>query len=150
MQLDLTRVKRVVKLRPYDEETDKRYIQSTLLKSVYMGARCFEGVGEKEFNEKMMSKIYAKVLDSNCLIACNADDPTQIFGYILYKPNNIVDWIYIKKDFRKLKIATYLFTEIFGECDRYEISYPFETYMTQRLKEKFKHRIKMKHNILLW
>lgn len=150
MKVDLSQVRRVVKLRPYNEDTDKNFILSTYLKSVYSGARCFQGVSEREFNDRLMDVFRKKVETCKCVVACNAEDEAQIFGYLLYTPTTVVQWLYVKKDFRKLKIATLLFTDVFGDHERYEISYPFETYMTQKLKQNFQHIIKFKHNILLW
>lgn len=48
---------------------------------------------------------------SNCLVAKNQDDFDQLFGFIVFEEDdktNTIHYIYVKKIFRRLKIATQL------------------------------------------
>lgn len=50
----------------------------------------------------------------NTLIICNEDDLDQIFGYIIFKDDDLY-WIYVKYDFRKIGLATDAIEKVFGD-----------------------------------
>jgi hypothetical protein len=61
------------------------------------------------YQRKMINSILAV---SNIIIATNKDNPTEIFGYIIWQNGKFgsqVHWTYVKHPFRGLGLATYLY-----------------------------------------
>lgn len=98
-----------LKIRSATEE-DIPFICNAWLKSYRSGYLCREVANTIYFAEhhKLIDRLIKK---SNVMIACNPEDPTQIFGFSC---NEIVDnvyvlhFIYIKQTYRNLGIATHL------------------------------------------
>ena len=146
----LEQVKRKVKLRPYDEVKDMPFVLSSFIKPAFEAKNCFEGATRKEFNDVMVPHFKEKLQSLKCIIACNAFDDDQIYGFILYSPKGFVYWIYVKKLLRRLKIGTYLFKSAFGYKDDYKIQYPFETHVVDKLKKQFPNLNLNVNKILMW
>jgi len=54
-------------------------------------------------------ELIAKILQrASCVVACNAEDPDQIFGYLVFEKQHdrpCIHYLYVKEKFRKLGIA---------------------------------------------
>lgn len=48
--------------------------------------------------------------EAKAVVACNPEDPTQIYGYIVYQPD-VLHWVYVKHTFRGAGIARMLVAE---------------------------------------
>ncbi len=56
-------------------------------------------------------KIVALLLspDWQCLVATSDDDTTEIMGYLIYKDQNTLGWLHVKKQYRSFGVASALF-----------------------------------------
>lgn len=77
---------------------------------------------------------------SEAVIACNADDPNQIFGYIVYERIDnalVVHYIYVKQSFRKLGIGkTLLQSTGWQKGDAFIFTH--DTYISAKLAMKYR------------
>jgi hypothetical protein len=95
----------LVLLRPY-RLTDEAFVYKTFLEGLRYGNETFRQMDKIQFYEN-----YRKVLNSliqkketQIKIAALKEDPDVILGYAITRPE-IVDWIFVKKSWRRLGIA---------------------------------------------
>lgn len=68
-----------------------------------------------EFSYMMLNDLIDKIFNiSECYVACDKNDPDQIFGYIVYKDDTIF-WIYTKYAFRKAYVGSRLLEHTVGK-----------------------------------
>lgn len=80
---------------------------------------------DNEQNKHIANRFYYDVLQAKlkrvleqkdrAFVACNAEDPEQIFGYILYKKTAdslIIDYVYVKDIFRQQGLANALIAKV--------------------------------------
>lgn len=97
------------------KKEDLPLIYSTWLLGLYHGCEWFSRIKKDSF-----FKNYKLVLDRllpRCTVkvAVLADDEDVILGYICYRDNNL-DWIFVKKAWRKMGIAKMLVPQEITNC----------------------------------
>jgi hypothetical protein len=83
---------------------DLPLIYSTWLLGLYHGCDWFNRIDKKAFFDNYKKLIEKRVVDSDIKVAVLSDDPDVILGYVCYR-NNVLDWIFVKKAWRKMGIA---------------------------------------------
>jgi len=100
-----------LELRSYSPISDKSFIYSSWLKTYkkasYFAKRIRNDVFFKE-HHKIIDYLFSKPTIA-VLIACPKGDPDTITGYLVYEPNKVVHFIYIKDAYRSMGIARVLF-----------------------------------------
>ena len=93
-------------LRAYEPVGDSAFVISTWIKS-YRDAAAMRAVPTPVYNIGMRKRVDKILADPNttCLIACDSDTPELIFGYIIKAAGNIVHYVYVKSQYRKLGTA---------------------------------------------
>jgi len=89
------------------EESDINFILSTWLLGLYHGCEWFSRIEKKVFFDNYKKIVTQRIMNGNVKVAVLAEDPDVILGYIVYR-ENVLDWIFVKKAFRKLGIAKIL------------------------------------------
>lgn len=87
---------------------DKPFIYSTWLLGLYHGNSWFNSIEKKVFFDNY-KHIVTKYLElGTVVLACLPDDEDVVLGYCCYH-NNALDWIFVKKSWRKLGIGRQLY-----------------------------------------
>jgi hypothetical protein len=97
---------KIRELRPGDES----FIYSTWLKS-FKNSKYTGPIPNHMYWTVYSDVIKYLLTRAKTLVACNPANEKQVFGYIVYEDENIVHWLYVKKDFRCFGIGTKLFKE---------------------------------------
>lgn len=98
------------------EEGDKNFILATMLRSLYYGGSVFSDVPKDVFMG-LYHKILQQLLDrpdTEINVACLKDAPEVILGYSIVRRITempILDFVYVKKSFRKVGIGKSLVPE---------------------------------------
>lgn len=58
-----------------------------------------------------MERAFAR---ANVTIACDGDDPDQLFGFVVHELVAMVHWVYVKAPFRRMGIARKMLEPIEG------------------------------------
>jgi hypothetical protein len=75
--------------------------------------------------------------DCRVVVACDPEDHAHLFGYIVFRPHDgysIIDWVYVKKPFRKLGIAATLLESPSARSSVTEVSHLTDSgeYLTRK------------------
>jgi hypothetical protein len=94
-------------IRPPDL-TDKSFIFNSWLKS-YRGSAFAKNQCNEVYYNNYKKIVERALVRSMVAVACNPDDYTQVYGYIVYEvlpaDNTVVHYIYVKFPYRRFKIA---------------------------------------------
>lgn len=88
-------------------EEDLPLIYSTWLLGLYHGCDWFNRIEKKAFFDNYKKVVEQRVMHSQVKVAVLVEDPDVILGYVCYR-NNVLDWIFVKKAWRKIGIAKML------------------------------------------
>ena len=89
---------------------DIGFLFSSFLQSSYYGDYSIHGRIRLSVFKKHHRRVMESVLrrkDTRVIVACMPDDPSVIFGYVIYAANKLF-WIYVKDAFRKKGIGRFL------------------------------------------
>lgn len=86
---------------------DGPFIYSTWLRGLYYGNDWFRKIDKTSFFDKYRIVVNNLLTRSTVRVACLEDDQDVIVAYVVYS-GNCLHWVYVKKDWRKLGIATAL------------------------------------------
>jgi hypothetical protein len=113
---------KIRELRPEDES----FIYSTWLKS-FKNSK-YTGPIPNHLYWPFYSEVI-KYLLGRCktLVACNPENEKQVFGYIVYEDENIIHWVYVKRDFRRWGIGKKLHTASGVGVGGFPYFYTFKT-----------------------
>lgn len=106
MHGNLNQLTRVITIREANQEDISFIYKSWLIG--YKSARTNHRVRNSIYFKNQTKVIDQILLRAKVYVACNIDDPTQLYGYICteYFPNAVVlHWLYVKYKFRKFGIA---------------------------------------------
>ncbi len=85
--------------------TDESIIYATWLNSLYC-VEPFRRLPKDYFMAAHHALIQSLLTRSQVLIACDPNDPDQIYGYCVCSlGDGVLHWIFTKKDFRRFKVA---------------------------------------------
>jgi len=89
---------------------DHNFISATFLRGLYYGDSWFSLMRKDDFMVNYSSIIEALLRNTNTRvkIACLKEDYDVILGYAILGSNDTLNWVYVKKDWRKLGIANSL------------------------------------------
>ena len=94
------------------DSSDLNFIYDTFLNSLHydteLGKSCRNDIFYPEY-QKIIDRI---LLRSTIKVACHQEEPSVIFGYLIFEPD-ILHYCFIKQSFRRLGIATALFNDSF-------------------------------------
>jgi hypothetical protein len=141
----LQNVRNCVIARKYDEDIDKRFVYNSFLQSAKR-SEAFKEIPLSFFNALFSKKINTLLNNFNCLVACNPQEPEQVYGYIIYDTDTVF-YVYVKHHWRQKSIASFLFIEAFGEKEEYELNYPIRTHGERKFKKL--EQLKLTYNPLL-
>ena len=126
-----------IRLRPMVED-DLAFIFNSWLKSYR-----FSHFGEKITNTIYFSdhhKIIERLIDhSKVLVACNQEDPTQVYGYIVGGESEgtfVLHFIYVKHTFRNMGVGKTLL-DAMGHDKEVAGVYTHHTRMADKLAAKY-------------
>lgn len=86
---------------------DLPLIYSTWMLGLYHGCDWFNKIEKKAFFDNYKKVVEKRVTDSDIKVAVLTEDPDVILGYVCYR-GNVLDWIFVKKAWRKMGIAKML------------------------------------------
>jgi len=88
---------------------DKDIVLATWLRGQYWGSEYWSRMEQDEFFDKYADYVKDLICKPNTMIdvACMADAPTVVLGYIAYNDQTLY-WSYVKRDYRKQGIANLL------------------------------------------
>lgn len=89
---------------------DINFILSTALKGLYYGSRFWAEVDQDSFFKNYEPFFKTLMLKGTIRIACLNDDPDVILGWVMFH-NQTLDFVFVKKSYRKLGIAKLLCPE---------------------------------------
>lgn len=107
----------LIKIRDF-QIGDRNFILSTWLKGLYYGESFFNQIPKNIFMENHHRALEKVIGNPNVTIkiACLKEDPDTIVGYAVYRslgpahdPIIVLDWIFVKKVWRKIGVAKSLF-----------------------------------------
>jgi hypothetical protein len=122
---------------------DRDFIISSYLKSFRTSGENTRMTNDVYFYN--FSKIIEKLLDRvKCLIACDIDDSSHIYGYILYEFVDdipIVHYIYVKYTYRFMGIAKRLFENSMLDEETVVVSHINKIYdvLSKKYPKKFRY-----------
>lgn len=102
------------------DPNEHNFVFHSFLKS-YRDSPMVRGVPNTIYFKKQHDLIETFLIDprSRAIVACNPQDPEQVYGYILAQslPSDngdllVVHWVYVKQPFRNLGIAKALFEKL--------------------------------------
>lgn len=100
------------------EENDYNFVLSTWLKSYRQNNESARHIKPQIYFANHKRFIDRILDDSQCIIACNPEEPTQIFGYGVFEEAAdqvaLVHCIYVKLTYRRLGIGTDLLYTMLG------------------------------------
>jgi len=124
-------------LRPANE-TDIPFLFNTWLKS-YRNSYFATLIPNPVYFTEHHKIIESLLKDSQVIIACNENDTTQIYGYIVADNSDTalaVHYIYVKQSFRRLGIAKMLLSSLRPDQDTAAVCTHI-TYVTKPLAPKY-------------
>lgn len=109
-----------IRVRNYEPDIDKNFILNSWLKS-YRNSPATRNMENGTYYFEQ-GRLIEEMLDKcSVLVACNTDDSTQIYGYLVsqeIKGTFIIHYVYTKLDFRNLGIAKMLIKARGHKLDR--------------------------------
>lgn len=119
-----------------DHSNDLDFIYSTWVRSLGNQRPFRVNIDKNFFNAACHSLITKILTNANVLLACDPNDPEQLFGYIVFlKDPKVLFWVYTKFDFRKANVGTRLMKKAFGELSN--IEYTVDTSAIRHLTNKW-------------
>lgn len=94
---------------------DLPLIYSTWLLGLYHGCDWFSRIKKESFFRNYKVVIERLIPKCEVKVACLADDEDVILGYVCYRGENL-DWIFVKKAWRKMGIARMLLPKGITNC----------------------------------
>lgn len=94
-------------------ESDHSFILSSMMKSL-RNHEMFKDMNNSNYYNFFESLIKAKIKSNHCLVACNAEDAWQVYGYIISNelgPAIAIDFVYVKELYREMKICSALLSK---------------------------------------
>ncbi len=102
----------LITIRPWNPETDKAFVLSTILKGLYYGDSWFSLIPKDIFMQNyhpfLEKLLFSPGVDVN--VACLIEDPDVIIGYSA-TTNSVLHWIFVKKSWRGIGVAKILLPE---------------------------------------
>jgi hypothetical protein len=95
-----------IQIRDLREE-DLPLIYSTWLLGLYHGCEWFGRIKKDSFFRNYKAFLEKRLLSCQVKVASLTEDPDVILGYVCYR-ENVLDWIFVKKAWRKMGIAKML------------------------------------------
>jgi GNAT superfamily N-acetyltransferase len=92
-----------IKLRQAKPE-DLNFIYSTWLLGLYHGNDWFNDIPKQIFFDNYKKVVEHRLMTSSVTVACLGDDDDVVLGYCVHRENTL-DWIFVKKAWRRLGIA---------------------------------------------
>lgn len=96
-------------------EEDLPFIYSTWLLGLYHGCDWFNRIDKKVFFDNYKKIVEQRVKHSNVQVAVLEEDPDVILGYVCHR-GDVLDWIFVKKAWRKMGIAKMLIPKETTTC----------------------------------
>lgn len=103
-------------VRDFDHD-DRNFIMSTMLKSLYYGDSWFTRILKNIFMtnyHRLLQNIFTNK-KVTIKVACLSDAKDVILGYAIYR-DQILDYVYVKQDWRKIGIAKTLIPTNISQC----------------------------------
>ena len=121
------------------DKSDTSFIFSSWLKS-YRNSAFARNISNTIYFSEHHDIIENLLACSDVVVACNKNDQSQIYGYIVASKINdklTVHYIYVKHPFRRMGIGRYLLTSIRQDFTD-DALYTHDTHISSRLSAKYK------------
>lgn len=93
--------------RPFVPELDSGFIYATMPKAIYFKHSTPIDQEKRDWFQAFHEYMKWLLINSEIEIACLDEEPDFVIGYAILC-NNKIEFVYVKKDYRKKKIATLL------------------------------------------
>lgn len=98
-------------LRRFDPDRDQAFLYSSWRNSSYYHAAVPTTDSSADYFKKQTARIKRTLEKATVEIACLADCPSVIVGYVVYTGKHL-DWIYVKQDYREKGIGRLLMPKL--------------------------------------
>jgi GNAT superfamily N-acetyltransferase len=140
----------------YREATidDFDFVQATLLNHFYEESHWSLRLTTRTFFDGHTPLVRALLQQARVLVACMADDPTTIIGFVVFEPAggpdglDVLDFLYVKKAFRRAGVGTMLLTATGLPPDLDKVAVTFCTKAWFRTKAA--HGLEERYRALYW
>ena len=130
-------------LRPYDRDSDFPYVIRSWTQCCH-GTFPWRIAPERVWGVEWRARCVAVLERSSCMIACDPEDHSVIFGFIIYEPD-VLHFVYTKHAFRGFGIAHALVNAAAPELGKRETTI---TWVPPRPKEHPECDIIGQHNLV--
>lgn len=118
------------------KDTDRDFVTRSLLMSFMHGSKEVQKINRDSYMNAHNTTIN-KLLDRcECLLICDLEDQDLIYGFVLYENGeqfDVLHYIYIRKAFRKNRLAAELLSKVFKKRNL-AISHITDEFKPARLK----------------
>lgn len=93
----------LIHLRNYDAERDEAFVCSTFLRNLYYSSTFWKQCRKDKFMEfyhVFIERLLSKPT-TETVILCLNDDDDVIIGYSIITPENVLHFVYVKRDWRR-------------------------------------------------
>ncbi len=94
---------------------DVAFIYSTWLRGLYYGNELFNEIPKRTFFDNYKGIVTGYLTKASVLVACLPDDEDVVLGYSVSR-GVILDWVFVKKSWRKMGIARSLVSKELTVC----------------------------------
>jgi ribosomal protein S18 acetylase RimI-like enzyme len=94
------------------KEADESFIYDSWLRN-HRHSKSNDHLDNDTYYTQQRALISQYIKEGSVVIACNEEDPSQIFGYIVFKKPNSLYYIFVKLAFRKMGVANLLMYSAF-------------------------------------
>jgi hypothetical protein len=136
----VSKINELVNIRDLNQN-DESFIYSSWLRS-YRNSPQMKTLSNDVYYSNHKRVVESLLKNSTVKILCSVEDPSHIFGFFSYS-NNILHFLYVKYNYRKMGLATHLFSECGFTSDNTLISTHTPT---NSLKEYLDSKYNIKYN----
>lgn len=94
-------------IRPFHHDKDVGLIYATFTKGLFFGSKDRPKKDHIKFTQEFSPFLKELIQRATIFIACTKQDPDFLVGYTIID-NHILQWVFVKPDYRKNGIATLL------------------------------------------
>lgn len=127
-----------IKFRPA-EIGDVNFILNSFLKSHRTATDDNKRMSNDVYYNIVKQKVVEIIGSNSILVACNAADPEQIFGWVCYRLDvvPVFHYIYVKYTWRKLGLARLLLSTVYSDIKKEAVIHTIASKVTDDNKIKY-------------
>lgn len=98
-------------VRSFDKDQDENFIYSTMPRNIYFSSHFTIHMELDEFLKQAYEYVKDLIQHASIIVASPTNEPTLIVGYLITHNSNL-EFIYVKRAYRRSKIANLMFETI--------------------------------------